>query len=96
MNNTPAKYDRWAKDFKENNLAGILLESVGSWVDANGVHPLLDNGVPDLDKDMTVPYDEIEFIEFTDLMSRKDATLYRVALKEYDRGNSKQSKAWAL
>jgi succinate dehydrogenase flavin-adding protein (antitoxin of CptAB toxin-antitoxin module) len=44
---------------------------------------------------MTVPYDEIEFIEFTDLMNSKDATLYRVALKEYV-PNSRQSKAWAL
>jgi len=66
---------------------GILLQSVGSWCDLNGVHPLCEDGVPDLSKDMCVGYDEIEFIEFTEMMDEKDAKLYRVALKEYDPSN---------
>ncbi len=77
------KHARWAKDFKENNLSGILLNSVESWLDEQGIHPLLSNGVPDLTKDMTVGYDEVEYIEFTDMMDEKDIVLYKTALKEY-------------
>ena len=65
-------------------LAGILLASVESWVDKNGIHPIdEDTGVPDLRKSFTVGYNEIEFIEFTGMMDTKDKALYRVALKEY-------------
>lgn len=83
MAQAPQQYDRWAKDFRENNMAGILLSSVGSWLDEKGVHPLLDNGVPDLTKNMIVKYSEIEYIEFIEMMSEKDVVLYRTALKEY-------------
>jgi hypothetical protein len=64
-------------------VAGILLASVGSWCDKAGVHPVSEAGIPDLSKDMTVHYSEIEFIEFTEMMSVKDATLYRTAMSEY-------------
>jgi hypothetical protein len=75
------------------NTAGILLESVGSFLDKNGIHPLYSNGLPDLHKDMTVAYNEVEYIEFTSMMTDKDVGLYKVALKEYI-PNSKQSKVW--
>jgi hypothetical protein len=72
---------------------GILLNSVGSWCDQNGIHPLNDNNIPDLDKSMTTEYKEIEYIEFTSLMDKKDVALYRVALKEYA-PEGKQCKVW--
>jgi hypothetical protein len=76
-----------------HNTSGIMLESVGCFVDKNGLHPLYSNGLPDLHKDMTVPYAEVEYIEFTSMMTDKDVVLYKVALKEYV-PNSKQSKVW--
>ncbi len=76
-----------------NSNAGILLESVGSFLDKNGIHPLYSNGLPDLHKDMTVAYNEVEYIEFVSMMTAKDVGLYKVALKEYV-PNSKQSKVW--
>jgi len=76
-----------------HNTSGIMLESVGCFVDKNGLHPLYSNGLPDLHKDMTVPYAEVEYIEFTSMMTDKDVVLYKVALKEYV-PQSKQSKVW--
>jgi len=80
-------------DTTASHPAGILLESVGSYLDSNGIHPLYDTGLPDLHKDMTVAYSEIEFFEFVQMMTDKDVALYKVALKEYA-PTSKQTFAW--
>jgi hypothetical protein len=79
----PIQLAKWAEDFKANRLAGILLSSVESWLDEKGIHPLQDNGVPDLTKDMVTKYSEIEYIEFVSMMSSTDERAYRTALKQY-------------
>jgi hypothetical protein len=72
---------------------GILLESVGSFLDSKGIHPLYDTGLPDLHKDMTVSYKEVEVFEFLQLMSDKDKVLYKVAIQEYA-PTLKSTNAW--
>ena len=89
----PLEQSKLATEDTSQQLGGILLNSVGSWCDQNGIHPLNDNNIPDLDKSMTTEYKEIEYIEFTSLMDKKDVALYRVALKEYA-PEGKQCKVW--
>lgn len=48
------------------------LESVGSFADAQGVHPLNADGSVDFEKGMTVKYGEIDDFEFMSLMSDGD------------------------
>lgn len=63
---------------------GVKLETVESWCDAEGLHPISEDGIPDLRKSETVKYSEIEFIEFTEIMSVEDARLYREVLAQFD------------
>ena len=53
------------------------LESVGSFADVNGVHPLNDDGTIDFDPDMTVKYSEINDLDFVALMSDEDASAWK-------------------
>lgn len=69
--------------YRNRRTSGYLLASVDSWADAQGIHPLDGAGIPILTKAETVPYSEIEFIEFTEMMTTKDAATYRVVMNEY-------------
>jgi len=59
------------------------LESVGSFADVNGVHPLNDDGTVDFDKDMTVKYSEIDDLLFMEQMSEEDADAWKIVRKHF-------------
>jgi hypothetical protein len=75
------------------STGGVLLQSVDSWIDIEGIHPLRPNGIPDLNKNMTVDFSEIEFVEFAALMTSEDVILYKLALSQFA-PTAKQTRVW--
>ena len=59
------------------------LESVGSFADVTGVHPLNEDGTIDFDKDMCVKYSEIDDSEFAGIMSDQDASAWKIVRKHF-------------
>ena len=59
------------------------LESVGSFADVKGVHPLNEDGTVDFEKDMVVKYSEIDDLEFIQIMSEEDANAWKTLRKHF-------------
>lgn len=59
------------------------LESVGSFADAQGIHPINEDGTVDFEKDMVVKYSEIDDLEFVQIMSEEDANAWKTLRKHF-------------
>jgi len=60
-----------------------FLESVGSFADAKGVHPINEDGSVDFENDMTVSYSEIDDLEFVKYMNEEDAGKWKELRKHF-------------
>jgi hypothetical protein len=59
------------------------LESVGSFADVKGVHPLNEDGTIDFEKDMTVKYGEIDDLQFMEQMDEGDKESWKTLRRHF-------------
>jgi hypothetical protein len=59
------------------------LNSVGSFADVKGVHPLNEDGTVDFERDMTVKYSEIDDLQFVEQMDEQDAESWKTLRKHF-------------
>jgi hypothetical protein len=59
------------------------LESVGSFADVKGVHPLNEDGTVDFERDMTVNYGEIDDLQFMSQMDEGDKESWKTLRKHF-------------